>query len=103
MDELSAFRGAPPSLLELETELLKRADLVFTGGQSLYEAKRERHRRVFAFPSSVDVPHFRGCAAAITAEPIDQAAFPHPRLGFFGVVDERMDLELLDSHRAGAT
>ena len=58
MDELSAFRGAPPELLDREEELLKRADLVFTGGQSLYEAKRERHRRVFAFPSSVDVAHF---------------------------------------------
>ena len=58
MDELSAFRGAPPELLLHEEELLARADLVFTGGQSLFEAKRERHRRVFAFPSSVDVRHF---------------------------------------------
>lgn len=96
MDELSAFRGAPPELLKLEAELLKRADLVFTGGQSLYEAKRERHRRVYAFPSSVDVPHFFSARRG-TTDPDDQAHLPHPRLGFFGVVDERMDLNLLDA------
>jgi glycosyltransferase involved in cell wall biosynthesis len=96
MDELSAFRGAPADLLAREEELLRRADLVFTGGQSLYEAKRGRHRRVFAFPSSVDVSHFRQAREG-TRDPVDQALIPHPRLGFFGVVDERMDLALLDS------
>jgi UDP-galactopyranose mutase len=96
MDELSAFQGAPPELIKHETELLNRADLVFTGGQSLYEAKRERHRRVYAFPSSVDVPHFR-TARRREADPDDQAGIPHPRLGFFGVIDERMDLGLLDA------
>ena len=94
MDELSAFRGAPPELLAHEEELLQRADLVFTGGQSLYEAKRERHRRVSAFPSSVDVPHF-ATARQPQPDPDDQASIPHPRLGFFGVIDERMDLDLL--------
>ena len=96
MDELSAFRGAPPELLKLEAELLKRADLVFTGGQSLYEAKRERHLRVYRFPSSVDVPHFLAARQA-QSDPQDQSGLPHPRLGFFGVVDERMDLNLLDT------
>lgn len=95
MDELSAFKFAPPQLLELEAELLRRADLVFTGGQSLYEAKKHRHPRVYAFPSSVDVPHFAQ-ARTIRQEPADQQAIPHPRLGFFGVIDERQDLELLD-------
>jgi UDP-galactopyranose mutase len=94
MDELSAFRGAPPDLVALEAELLRRADLVFTGGQSLFEAKRERHRRVFAFPSSVDVAHFAR-AREIEQDPADQAAVPRPRLGFFGVIDERMDLDLI--------
>src|SRR5918994_1903113 len=96
MDELSAFRGAPPELLRHEAELLTRADVVFTGGQSLFEAKRERHRRVFAFLSSVDVPHFAK-ARHCKVDPADQADIPHPRLGFFGVVDERMDLDLLDA------
>ena len=94
MDELSAFAGAPPELIALETELLSRADLVFTGGESLFEAKRNRGRRVHAFPSSVDVAHFSKARCA-QREPADQALIPHPRLGFFGVIDERMDTSLL--------
>jgi UDP-galactopyranose mutase len=94
MDELSAFRGAPPGLLRLERDLLGRADLVFTGGRSLYEAKRDRHPRVFCFPSSIDAAHF-GRARARRPDPADQAGIPRPRIGFFGVVDERMDLGLV--------
>jgi UDP-galactopyranose mutase len=94
MDELSAFRGAPPLLLDRETELFGKADLVFTGGQSLYEAKRERHRSVYAFPSSIEQAHF---AQARQAQPDaeDQGGIPHPRMGFYGVLDERFDIELL--------
>ena len=94
MDELSAFAGAPAAMRAREQELLARADVVFTGGQALFESKRHSHPNVHAFPSSVDVDHF-GSARAIQAEPEDQAGIPHPRLGFFGVVDERMDLDLL--------
>ncbi len=93
MDELSAFHGASPTLKNYEAELFKRADLVFTGGQSLYESKVNQHPNVYAFPSSVDVPHF--AQARTIQEPADQAHIPHPRLGFFGVIDERMDIELL--------
>ncbi|HEX8435664.1 glycosyltransferase family 1 protein [Archangium sp.] len=96
MDELSAFRGAPPALLGHEVELLERANVVFTGGQSLYEAKKDRHANVHAFPSSVDVAHFTTARGPLQ-EPADQAPIPHPRLGFFGVVDERMDLALLEA------
>ena len=94
MDELSLFRGASRELLDLENALFARADLVFTGGMSLYEAKRNRHRSVHAFPSSIEFDHFVN-ARSIKADPADQAAIPGPRLGFFGVVDERMDIELL--------
>jgi UDP-galactopyranose mutase len=94
MDELSAFRGAPRELIELEQELMGRADLVFTGGQSLYEAKRLRHPRVYAFPSSVDVAHFTKSRVQ-QPDPEDQRDIPHPRLGFFGVIDERMDYDLI--------
>ncbi|WP_244489631.1 UDP-galactopyranose mutase [Sphingomonas yabuuchiae] len=94
MDELSAFKGAPPELLEREQRLIERADLVFTGGTSLYEAKRSRHSNVHVFPSSIDAAHF-GRARSGSEEPADQAPLPYPRLGFAGVVDERMDLELL--------
>jgi glycosyltransferase involved in cell wall biosynthesis len=96
MDELSAFKFAPPNLLELEQELIDRADLVFTGGSSLFEAKKDRHDSVHLFPSSVDRRHFEKARQAL-AEPDDQAAIPHPRLGFYGVIDERFDTELLDS------
>lgn len=95
MDELSAFKGAHSELPALEKDLFKRVDLVFTGGQSLYEAKRNQHRAVYAFPSSIDARHF--CKArTCDVDPIDQASIPHPRLGFFGVIDERFDRDLLD-------
>ncbi len=94
MDELSAFRGASPRLLHEEERLLQRADVVFTGGWSLYEAKRHRHHNVQGLPSSVDVAHFRRARTPL-ADPPDQAALARPRLGFFGVIDERMDQELL--------
>lgn len=94
MDELSAFLGAPRALQARERELFERADLVFTGGQSLYEAKRDRHPAVIAFPSSIDVEHF-GRARAAQDDPADLAALAHPRIGYFGVIDERIDLDLI--------
>jgi UDP-galactopyranose mutase len=95
MDELSAFKGAHSRLPLLEKELFGHVDLVFTGGQSLYEAKRDQHRAVHAFPSSIDASHF-GKARKTLDDPADQAHIPHPRLGFFGVIDERFDIDLLD-------
>lgn len=94
MDELSAFAGAPPSLRSNEQALFRQAQLVFTGGRSLFEAKRKQHPSVYLFPSSVDVAHFER-ARQITEEPEDQKAIPSPRFGFAGVIDERMDLDLL--------
>jgi len=94
MDELSAFKNAPPQLRQLERELLSRSQLVFTGGMSLFEAKRDQHPQVYPFPSSIDVPHFAK-ARRFVADPDDQKQIPHPRLGFCGVIDERMDLDLL--------
>jgi UDP-galactopyranose mutase len=96
MDELSAFRGAPPALRRRERELFTRADLVFTGGHSLYEAKRVLHPNVHAFPSSVDAPHFASGRTGHLPEPADQRGLGGPRAGFYGVVDERMDLYLLE-------
>ena len=92
MDELSGFRGASSDLFRLEQVLLETADLVFTGGYSLYEAKRQRHAAVHCFPSSVDVAHFRQARDGKLPDPADQASLPHPRLGYIGVIDERMDM-----------
>lgn len=95
MDELSGFVGAPRGLLEAERALLTRAGVVFTGGRSLFEAKRHLHPNIHAFPSSVDVAHFGRARAREVAEPPDQRVIPRPRIGFFGVLDERFDGELI--------
>ncbi len=94
MDELSAFAGASPELLERERELFRRAHVVFTGGHSLFEHKRGQHSNVHAFPSSIEREHFAQASQPQT-DPADQAAIPHPRVGFYGVVDERFDVSLL--------
>jgi len=97
MDKLSAFKGASPALKNYEAELFRCADLVFTGGQSLYESKVNQHPNVYAFPSSVDVAHFGQARQNQEPEPAEQEHIPHPRLGFFGVIDERLDIDLLAS------
>lgn len=99
MDELSAFRFAPDALGFLEDRLFSNCDLVFTGGRSLYEAKRHRHPQVMCLTSSIDAAHF-GKARAPMVDPEDQGHLPKPRVGFFGVIDERMDLDLVRSTAA---
>jgi glycosyltransferase involved in cell wall biosynthesis len=94
MDELAGFLGAPPSLRAYEDELFRWTDLVFTGGPSLYRAKRDLHPHVHCLPSSVDVAHFRRGRDA-RLEAAEQMRIPRPRLGFFGVIDERLDTGLL--------
>ena len=96
MDELTGFANAPAGLRELERALLMRADVVFTGGHALYEAKRDLHGNVHPFPSSVDVAHFASGSRAGSA-PADQRAIARPRVGFCGVIDERMDIGLIDA------
>ncbi len=95
MDELSAFRAASPNIPALERDLLASADVVFTGGRSLFEAKRALHPDVHAFPSAVDLEHFRRARQPLD-DPLDQAGIPRPRLGWFGVIDERFDVRLVD-------
>jgi glycosyltransferase involved in cell wall biosynthesis len=94
MDELAAFKNPPKQLLQRESALLNIADLVFTGGPSLYEAKKNRHANAHCFSSSVDAAHFRQAQNAEISHP-EQANIPHPRLGFYGVIDERFDTELV--------
>lgn len=92
MDELAAFDFAPPALIERESALFRQVDLVFTGGRSLYEAKKSRHGDVHCFPSSVDHAHF---GQQGVSDHSDQQGFGRPRLGYFGVIDERLDLALV--------
>ena len=95
MDELSAFKFAPAGLKELEACLFKKADLVFTGGYSLYHAKKDLHHNIHPFPSSIDKVHFMS-ARLNPKDPLDQAGIPHPRFGFYGVIDERFDISLIN-------
>jgi UDP-galactopyranose mutase len=94
MDELSNFKFAPPELKDLENELFQRADVVFTGGHCLYEHKRSRHHNIYPFPSSIDKKHFQQ-ARQVNSEPEDQKNIPGPKLGFYGVIDERFDIDLV--------
>jgi glycosyltransferase involved in cell wall biosynthesis len=94
MDELAAFKNPPRRLLQRENSLLKRADIVFTGGPSLYHAKKDRHPNVHCFPCSVDVQHFAQALDRANAHPAHRG-IAGPRLGFYGVIDERFDTELV--------
>jgi UDP-galactopyranose mutase len=95
MDELSAFKFAPPELRKMEISLMNYADIVFTGGYSLYHAKKHLHHNITPFPSSIDKTHFE-IARSNKMDPEDQASIPHPRFGFYGVIDERFHISLID-------
>jgi glycosyltransferase involved in cell wall biosynthesis len=103
MDALAAFKDAPRQMQQRETALLKTADLVLCGGPSLYDAKRALHPNVLCLPSAVDAAHYRPQAVA---QPVSEGrsdgalngineGLPRPRLGFFGVIDERLDRNLV--------
>jgi UDP-galactopyranose mutase len=95
MDELANFRFAPAGLKELEADLIARADLVLTGGSSLYQAREHLHDNVHLFPSGVELDHFNTVRQGLAPAP-DMAALPGKKLGFYGVIDERIDLPLLE-------
>jgi glycosyltransferase involved in cell wall biosynthesis len=97
MDELSAFKYAPPELLDRDRDTMRWADIVFTGGMSIYESRRHLHRNIHCMPSSVDASHFRQVLNTDISEPEDQRHLSPPLLGYFGVIDERMDLNVLDA------
>jgi UDP-galactopyranose mutase len=94
MDELAAFKNAPKQLVQRESALLKVADIIFTGGRSLYRSKLDRHPNVHCFPSSVDASHFVQALDRANSHPAHKD-IPGPRLGFFGVIDERFDADLI--------
>ena len=94
MDELSAFKFAPPEIVALEKKLMETADLVFTGGYSLYEAKKHRHTNIHPFPSGIEKEHFSKARTNLP-EPADQAGLSGPKLGFYGVIDERFNIDLI--------
>lgn len=100
MEELSARADAPKQMRQREKALLNMADLVLAAGPGLHEAKRRLHPRVMCLPNGVDAQHFApqrttaNIDAMLGAEHI-QGRIPGPRLGFFGAIDECVDLELI--------
>lgn len=97
MDELSGFAGCPAELPELERRLLARADVVFTGGKAIWEAKRKHRADAHCFPSAVEASHFARAGDPDVAVPADIAGLPRPIAGYYGVIDERIDYRLLES------
>ncbi len=95
MDDLASFRGASPEMHRRESNLLGLVDLVFTGGHSMYETRKERHPRVYCFPSGVDVAHYQQVQKEDTPIAAACVGIPHPQLGYFGVLDERIDWQLI--------
>ena len=95
MDELSAFKFASPLTAMYENALLDRADIVFTGGASIHGTLDGRHDNSHCLPSSIDFAHFAEARSTRFSDPLDQAALPRPRIGYFGVIDERLNLALI--------
>jgi glycosyltransferase involved in cell wall biosynthesis len=96
MDELSSFRFAPSDIAERERSLLANADVVFTGGHHLYEAKSRLHANVHFYGCGVDAQHFGQARSDRLPVLDDIARLPGPVLGYFGVIDERLDYDLLE-------
>ncbi len=95
MDELSKFAFAPPQLLERESLLLERADVVFTGGRRLYHSKRRFNNNCHFHGCGVEGPHFAKARLPGTPLAPEIKVLPKPVFGYFGVVDERIDYDLL--------
>ncbi len=95
MDDLASFKDGTTEMRDRETNLLSLVNLVFTGGHSMYETRKHRHSHVFCFPSGVDVEHYRQVHDPAVSIPAAVAAIPQPRLGYFGVLDERIDWQLI--------
>ena len=97
MDELSNFKFAPPELRDRERTLLTNASIVFTGGYSLYEAKKGFNTNTHLFASGVDADHYRSANSESTTIPDWVDALPRPRAAYIGVIDERLDYDLISS------
>lgn len=95
MDELSKFAEAPPEIKTRERLLLAEADVVFTGGRKLWESKKRLNSNCHFYGCGVDIAHFGKARETATTLPEDIASLKTPLLGYFGVIDERMDYELL--------
>lgn len=94
MHDLASFQAAPAGTRAQEARLLARVDLVFTGGPTFYRQRRHLHHAVHCFPSGVEAAHFKVASNGVPA-PAHLARQRGPVLGYFGVIDERIDLDLI--------
>ena len=95
MDDLASFRNAEADIHRREANLLEDVALVTTGGFSMYQSRKDRHPNVHCFPSGVDIAHYRQVQDPATTVPESVSVLPHPRLGYFGVLDERIDWPMI--------
>jgi glycosyltransferase involved in cell wall biosynthesis len=95
MDELSQFKFAPPEIVAREKVLLASADVVFAGGRKMWLSKSRHNDNAHFYGCGVDVQHFAKARLAETELPADVANLKRPILGYFGVVDERLDYDLI--------
>jgi beta-glucosidase/6-phospho-beta-glucosidase/beta-galactosidase len=95
MDELNQFSGAPRTLVSNEARLIRHADVVFTGGYELGEKKKQQHDNVHIFGCGVEFDHFGKAADPTLQIPPDIDFMARPILGWFGVVDERVDYAMV--------
>ncbi len=79
----------------MDEELTRNADLVFVAAKTLLEPKRKLNDNTFVSPHGVDVEHFGRAQVPSLPIPSDVRDLPHPVVGFFGLIESRMDLELL--------
>jgi glycosyltransferase involved in cell wall biosynthesis len=98
MDELAQFRFAHPDLGRRERLLMDAADVVFTGGHKLYESKSRFHPNVHFFGCGVDCVHFAKASDPRTPIPCEIGTLREAGAlvaGYYGVIDERLDYDLI--------
>jgi hypothetical protein len=101
------LEGPPASLQfdaallhQRESALMRTAALMVAAGPSLFNAHRHRHANLHCVCSAVHAEHFSPASLELTSARarrghVLQSSLARPRLGYFGSIDERLDLDLL--------
>jgi len=96
VDEFSAFSGvAADAILELEEQLLRKSDLVIVSSDLLLQSKQKFNPNTVLVRHGVDHAHFRKALDPHTPVPAEVAHLPHPVVGFFGLIADWVDVELM--------
>ena len=96
VDDFASFTGYDRrQVLRDETDLCLRVDLVVTTSRALYEAKKALNPNTILVTHGVDHAHFARALSNHLPSPKDMAVIPRPRIGFFGLIRDWLDLDLL--------